>query len=97
MDIIVQKYGGSSVANKEKLECVCDKIINTYNKGNGLAVVVSAQGDTTDKLIEKAKEYSEYKHDREMDLLLSTGEIQTVALLKIKDIMLFLLQENRLV
>ena len=81
MDIIVQKYGGTSVANKEKLECVCDKIISTYNRGNGVAVVVSAQGDTTDKLLDKAKEYTENNYEREMDLLLSTGEIQTVALL----------------
>lgn len=81
MDIIVQKYGGTSVANKEKLECVCDKIISTYNKGNGVAVVVSAQGDTTDKLLAKAKEYTDNIYEREMDLLLSTGEIQTVALL----------------
>ena len=81
MEIIVQKFGGSSVANKDKLECVCEKIISTYNKGNGVAVVVSAQGDTTDKLVAKAKEYTDNNHEREMDLLLSTGEIQTVALL----------------
>lgn len=81
MDIVVQKYGGTSVANKEKLEQVCNRIINTYNKGMGVAVVVSAQGDTTDKLITKAKEYTSTIYEREMDLLLSTGEIQTVALL----------------
>lgn len=81
MDIIVQKYGGTSVANKEKLEYVCEKIISTYNRGVGIAVVVSAQGDTTDNLVAKAKDYSENIHEREMDLLLSTGEIQTVALL----------------
>ena len=81
MDIIVQKYGGSSVANKDKLEQVCNKIIDTYNKGNGVVVVVSAQGDTTDELISKAKEYTVMTYEREMDLLLSTGEIQTVALL----------------
>lgn len=81
MNIIVQKYGGTSVANKEKLEDVCAKIINTYNKKNGVVVVVSAQGNTTDILVNKAKEYTENDYDREMDLLLSTGEIQTVALL----------------
>lgn len=81
MNIIVQKYGGTSVANKEKLEDVCAKIINTYNKKNGVVVVVSAQGNTTDVLVNKAKEYTENDYDREMDLLLSTGEIQTVALL----------------
>ena len=83
MDIIVQKYGGTSVESKEKLEQVCDKITNTYNKGNGVVVVVSAQGNTTDDLITKAREYTSNAYEREMDLLLSTGEIQTVALLSI--------------
>ena len=81
MDIVVQKYGGTSVANKEKLEEVCNKIINTYNKGIGVVVVVSAQGNTTDNLISKVKEYTSEVYEREMDLILSTGEIQTVALL----------------
>lgn len=81
MDIVVQKYGGTSVADKEKLEQVCSRIINTYNKGMGVVVVVSAQGNTTDNLIKKAKEYTSEIYEREMDLLLSTGEIQTVALL----------------
>ena len=81
MNIIVQKYGGTSVANKEKLEEVCKKIINTYNKKNGVVVVVSAQGDTTDLLLDKAKGYTNNNYEREMDLLLSTGEIQTIALL----------------
>lgn len=81
MNIIVQKYGGTSVANKEKLEEVCKKIINTYNKKNGVVVVVSAQGDTTDLLLDKAKEYTNNNYEREMDLLLSIGEIQTIALL----------------
>ena len=81
MDIIVQKYGGTSVANREKLEEVCNRIINTYNKGFGVVVVVSAQGNTTDTLISKAKGYTSTVYEREMDLLLSTGEIQTVALL----------------
>ena len=81
MNIIVQKYGGTSVANKEKLEEVCKKIINTYNKKNGVVVVVSAQGDMTDLLLDKAKEYTNNNYEREMDLLLSIGEIQTIALL----------------
>ncbi len=81
MDIVVQKYGGTSVADKFKLEQVCNRIISTYNKGIGVVVIVSAQGDTTDKLITKAKEYVSNVYEREMDLLLSTGEIQTVALL----------------
>ena len=81
MEIIVQKYGGTSVENKEKLILVANRIIDTYNKGNKVVVVVSAQGNTTDNLISKINEYTENTHDREMDLMLSTGEIQTVALL----------------
>ncbi len=81
MDIVVQKYGGSSVADKEKLELVIKKIISAVNQDNKVVVVVSAQGKTTDGLINKAKEYCEKTYNKEMDLLLSTGEIQTVALL----------------
>jgi len=81
MDIVVQKYGGSSVADKEKLELVMKKIISAVNQENKVVVVVSAQGKTTDGLINKANEYCEKTYNKEMDLLLSTGEIQTVALL----------------
>lgn len=81
MDIIVQKYGGTSVANKEKLELVIEKIISAANGDNKVVVVVSAQGKTTDALINKANEYCQKTYNKEMDLLLSTGEIQTVALL----------------
>lgn len=81
MNIIVQKFGGTSVANKEKLEKVANRIIDTYKKGCKIVVVVSAQGDATDNLISKAKEYSIGNHLRELDLLTSTGELQTVALL----------------
>lgn len=81
MDIVVQKYGGSSVADKEKLELVIKKIISAVNQDNKVVVVVSAQGKTTDALINKASEYCESTYNKEMDLLLSTGEIQTVALL----------------
>lgn len=81
MDIVVQKYGGSSVANKEKLELVIEKIISAVKQDNKLVVVVSAQGKTTDGLINKANEYCDTTYNKEMDLLLSTGEIQTVALL----------------
>lgn len=59
MNIIVQKYGGTSVENKEKLEKVCNNIINyRSNKKRELVVVVSAQGNTTDTLLKKAKELS---------------------------------------
>lgn len=81
MDIVVQKFGGTSVKNKEKLEQVISKIVNTVELGNSVVVVVSAQGKTTDKLIQKASEYTDVTYAKEMDLLLSTGEIQTVALL----------------
>lgn len=82
MNIIVQKYGGTSVENKEKLEKVCNNIINyRSNKKRELVVVVSAQGNTTDTLLKKAKEYSITQNKRDLDLLLSTGEIQTASLL----------------
>ena len=81
MNIVVQKFGGSSVANKEKLESVIKKIEVAVKEKLKVVVVVSAQGKTTDSLIEKAKEYSCNTYNREMDMLLSTGEIQTVALL----------------
>ncbi|MCX8074510.1 MAG: aspartate kinase [Clostridia bacterium] len=81
MNIVVQKYGGTSVENKEKLEIVCDKILEYSKKNAKLVVVVSAQGKTTDQLISKASEYSCKPSKRELDLLLMTGELQTVALL----------------
>lgn len=81
MEIIVQKYGGTSVANKEKLLKIVENIKAEKDKGNAVVVVVSAQGKTTDGLIKKAKEYVESNYPKEMDLLLSTGELQTVALL----------------
>lgn len=81
MNIVVQKYGGSSVENKEKLEKICEKIISYRDKKYDLVIVVSAQGKTTDKLIHTANEYAKHPTKRELDLLLTTGEIQTVALL----------------
>ncbi len=81
MALIVQKFGGSSVANKERVENVARRIIETYQKGNSVVVVVSAQGDTTDDLIEKAREITDYPSKREMDMLLSTGEQISISLL----------------
>jgi len=81
MDIVVQKYGGTSVADKDKLEMVINKILSAIQEENKVVVIVSAQGKTTDALINKANEYCEKTYSKEMDLLLSTGEIQTVALL----------------
>lgn len=79
--LIVQKFGGSSVADAEKLRNVAKRIIKTYDAGNEVVVVLSAQGDTTDELIAKAAEISAKPSKREMDMLLSTGEQQSVALL----------------
>jgi len=81
MKVVVQKYGGTSVASKEKLDVIVNNIIKEKEQGNSVVVVVSAQGKTTDKLISLAKEYVKDNYPREMDILLSTGELQTVALL----------------
>lgn len=81
MALIVQKFGGSSVANAEKVFNVARRVADEYDKGNSVVVVVSAQGDTTDDLIEKAAEINENPSKREMDVLLSTGEQISIALL----------------
>jgi aspartate kinase len=81
LSLIVQKFGGSSVANAERVFNVANRIIDTYKQGNSVVVVVSAQGDTTDELIEKAKEINESPSKREMDVLLSTGEQISMSLL----------------
>ena len=79
MGIIVQKFGGSSVADAEKLLKVCKHIIKEYNEGNNVAVVVSAQGKTTDRLISEEKEITKKPNKREHDVLVSTGEQITIA------------------
>ncbi len=79
--LIVQKYGGSSVANTERIQNVAKRILKAKEAGNSVVVVLSAQGDTTDLLIEKAKELRPNPSRREMDMLLSTGEQQSVALM----------------
>ncbi|MBO4941107.1 MAG: aspartate kinase [Clostridia bacterium] len=81
MAIIVQKFGGSSVADAAKVNNVANRVIDTYRAGNSVVVVVSAQGDTTDDLIEKAYEINESPSKREMDMLLSSGEQISIALL----------------
>ena len=81
MALIVQKFGGSSVANAERLRNVAGIITDTYKAGNDVVVVVSAQGDTTDELIEKAKEVNPSPSKREMDVLLSVGEQISISLL----------------
>lgn len=82
MSLIVKKFGGSSVANAERVFNVANIITNDYKKGNDVVVVVSAQGDTTDDLIEKAREINpDSPSKREMDMLLSAGEQISIALL----------------
>lgn len=83
MDTVVLKFGGSSVANDEKLKLVANKIIDFYNQKNNVVVVVSAQGKTTDALIKEASTLSENPDKREMDVLLSVGEQITIAKLAI--------------
>ncbi len=81
MALIVQKFGGSSVANAERVMNVARIITETYKKGNDVIVVVSAQGDTTDDLIEKANEINPKASKREMDMLLTAGEQISISLL----------------
>lgn len=80
MALIVQKFGGSSVADKERVYRVAGIIADTYRAGNDVVVVLSAQGKTTDGLIAKAMEINEKPSKRELDMLLSCGEQMSVAL-----------------
>ena len=81
MALIVQKYGGSSVADAEKIKNVAGRIARARDEGNQVVVVVSAMGDTTDELIELAYQISENPDNRELDVLLSTGEVVSSTLL----------------
>ena len=81
MSLIVQKFGGSSVANADRVRNVAKIITDTYKAGNDVVVVVSAQGDTTDDLIAKAKEITSNPSAREMDMLLASGEQISISLL----------------
>ncbi len=81
MALIVQKYGGSSVADAEKVRNVARRIARTRDKGDQVVVVVSAMGDTTDELIELAYQVADQPSARELDVLLSTGEIVSSTLL----------------
>ena len=81
MSLIVQKFGGSSVANAERVFNVARRVVETYDEGNDVVVVVSAQGDTTDDLLEKAAEINPKASKREMDVLLSAGEQMSMSLL----------------
>jgi aspartate kinase len=81
LSIIVQKYGGTSVADTEKIKNVARRVAETREKGAQVVVVISALGDTTDRLVDLAYEISPAPREREMDMLLSTGEQISVALL----------------
>lgn len=82
MSLIVKKFGGTSVANRDRIFNVANIIVEDYKKGNDIIAVVSAQGDTTDDLIEKAKEINnDNPSKRELDMLLTAGEQISVALL----------------
>lgn len=83
MALIVQKFGGSSVANIDRIQNVARRVAKTVEAGNQVVVVLSAMGDTTDDLIKMARELTKNPSEREMDMLMSTGEQQSVALLAI--------------
>ena len=78
---IVQKFGGSSVATIEKMKCIAQKLKEDYEMGNDIVVVLSAMGDTTDNLLEKSLQINEKNSKREIDMLLSIGEQESVALM----------------
>jgi len=80
-DIMVQKYGGTSVADVERIQNVAKRVVKTKRDGYNVAVVVSALGDTTDNLIELAHQITKTPSDRELDMLISTGEQVSCALL----------------
>jgi aspartate kinase len=79
-NIIVQKYGGSSVANIERIKKIAEKIVEKAKEGNKVVVVVSAMGKTTDELIKMAGKITSSPNERELDMLISTGEQVSIAL-----------------
>lgn len=81
MALIVQKYGGTSVGSVERIQAVAQRVVNTVKAGNSVVVVVSAMGKTTDGLVKLANEISTNPSRREMDMLLSTGEQVSIALM----------------
>ncbi len=83
MSLWVQKFGGSSVATPDRIKHVASRISKSVNSGNQLVIVVSAMGDTTDELLSLANAISSHPSPREMDMLLSTGEQVSIALLSI--------------
>ncbi len=83
MALIVQKYGGTSVANLERIRNVANRVVATYNQGNDVVVILSAMAGITDGLIDMAQQVTHYPEKRELDVLLATGEQTTAALLAI--------------
>ncbi|HET8605897.1 MAG TPA: aspartate kinase [Gaiellaceae bacterium] len=81
MDLVVQKYGGSSVADPERIRRVAERVVTSAGRGGPVCVVVSAMGDTTDELIRLASQVSPGAHPRERDMLLTAGEQISIALL----------------
>jgi aspartate kinase len=81
MSLIVQKYGGTSVGSVERINAIADKIVAAHNSGNRMVVVVSAMSGETNRLLALAREINAYPPPRELDVLLSTGEQVTIALL----------------
>ena len=79
--LIVKKFGGSSVANKERIFNVAKRCIEDYKNGNDIVVVLSAMGDTTDELLELANTINPKAKKRELDMLLTTGEQVSVSLM----------------
>jgi aspartate kinase len=81
MSLVVQKYGGTSVGSVERIQAVAQRVIKTVTAGNSVVVVLSAMGKTTDSLVKLANSISPNPSRREMDMLLSTGEQVSIALL----------------
>src|SRR6476661_8823054 len=81
MSLVVQKYGGSSVADAERIKRVAERIVAAKRDGNDVVVVVSAMGDTTDELIDLAQRIAPVPSGREFDMLLTAGERISMALL----------------
>jgi len=81
MALIVQKYGGSSLANPDSIKRIANRIVKEHKSGDQIVVVVSAMGDTTDHLVQMAHQVSDAPPEREMDMLLSVGERISIALL----------------
>ena len=79
-ETVVMKFGGTSVADAERIKRAAGRIVAQREQGNAVVAVLSARGKTTDELIEMAKEVSDQPDPREMDMLLSTGERQSCAL-----------------